>query len=105
MTVFNPEESLGYKLNLFEFKNFITDKQLNSIYNLNAFEHSDDMNYPLNDYFIFSSHNTYLTNHQLYGESNVEMYNYAVLEGCRLVELDCWVNNILRINKKLRINF
>jgi len=78
---------------LFEFKNFITDKQINNIYNTNAFEICDDMNYPLNDYFIFSSHNTYLTNHQLYGESSIEMYNYAVLEGCRLVELDCWVIN------------
>ena len=27
-----------------------------------------------------------------YGSSSVEMYNYAVLNGCRLVELDCWVN-------------
>lgn len=67
------------------------DKRLNNIYDLNAFEESDNMNYPLNDYFIFSSHNTYLMKHQLFGQSSVEMYNFAVLQGCRLVELDCWV--------------
>lgn len=70
---------------------------MNSIYNFQFLETSDDMSYPLNDYFIYSSHNTYLTNHQLYGESSVEMYNFAVLDGCRLVELDCWVSTIISI--------
>lgn len=32
------------------------------------------MDYPLSYYFVASSHNTYLTGHQLRGESSVEMY-------------------------------
>ncbi len=32
------------------------------------------MDSPLSYYFVASSHNTYLTGHQLRGESSVEMY-------------------------------
>jgi len=35
---------------------------------------NQDLDHPLPSYFISSSHNTYLTGHQLYGKANVDGY-------------------------------
>lgn len=45
---------------------------------------------PLNEYFISSSHNTYLLGRQVRGTSSVEGYISALIKGCRCIEIDCW---------------
>jgi phosphatidylinositol phospholipase C delta len=45
---------------------------------------------PLHEYFISSSHNTYLLGRQVAGQSSVEAYISALNRGCRCVEVDCW---------------
>ncbi|PNY26151.1 Phosphoinositide phospholipase C [Tolypocladium capitatum] len=45
---------------------------------------------PMNEYFVSSSHNTYLLGRQVAGQSSVEGYIAALARGCRCVEVDCW---------------
>ncbi|KAF2011276.1 PLC-like phosphodiesterase [Aaosphaeria arxii CBS 175.79] len=49
-----------------------------------------DRSHPLPDYFISSSHNTYLIAHQLYGKSSATAYETALYTGSRCVEIDAW---------------
>ncbi|EGY19167.1 1-phosphatidylinositol-4,5-bisphosphate phosphodiesterase delta-3 [Verticillium dahliae VdLs.17] len=52
-----------------------------------------DRSYPLPDYFVSSSHNTYLLAHQLYGNSCATAYETALKAGSRCVEIDAWDNS------------
>ena len=45
---------------------------------------------PLNEYFISSSHNTYLQGRQVAGQASTEAYISALRHGCRCIEIDCW---------------
>ncbi|OTA82737.1 hypothetical protein M434DRAFT_400912 [Hypoxylon sp. CO27-5] len=55
--------------------------------------HVTDRSYPLAEYFISSSHNTYLLGHQLTGKSSATAYETALNAGSRCVEIDAWDND------------
>lgn len=72
------------------FARFLMDKDNYAFVSERMAPDDSDMEQPLSHYYIASSHNTYLTGHQLKGESSVELYSQVLLTGCRCVELDCW---------------
>eukprot|EP00898_Chlorokybus_atmophyticus_P005052 jgi/Chlat1/5548/Chrsp369S05346 len=51
---------------------------------------TDDMTLPLYNYYIYASHNSYLTGNQLTSRSSSRPVVEALLAGCRIVELDLW---------------
>ncbi|CAN7950892.1 unnamed protein product [Ixodes pacificus] len=79
----NPEGFLGlpgFRDMLLSDDHNIFDKEHNHV--------CQDMNQPLNHYYIASSHNTYLVQGQLMGSSSVEGYIRALKKGCRCLECE-----------------
>ncbi|KAK5072984.1 hypothetical protein LTR64_000609 [Lithohypha guttulata] len=82
-------DGYGYQyIDFASFASFLTSKEC-SVYT-SPKKPRTSLDRPLNEYFINSSHNTYLTGSQYLGTSSVEPYVTALRHGCRSVEIDCW---------------
>ncbi|KAI9844672.1 MAG: Phospholipase C [Sclerophora amabilis] len=81
------DEDAAPRLKLGAFAAFLTSPRNPAL--LTA-RQSQTLDRPLNEYFISSSHNTYLLGRQVAGESSTEAYITALQRGCRCVEVDCW---------------
>jgi len=55
--------------------------------------HLTDESHPLPEYFVSSSHNSYLMAHQLFGISSAAAYEATLNVGAKCVEIDAWDND------------
>jgi len=71
-----------------DFKRYMSSEWMNALKDCGTDQELYD--HPMTEYFISSSHNTYLIGNQLYGHSTIDGYKVALLAGCRCVEIDVW---------------
>ncbi|MBZ3885196.1 1-phosphatidylinositol 4,5-bisphosphate phosphodiesterase epsilon-1 [Sciurus carolinensis] len=76
------------------FARFLMDKDNFASKNDESQENFKELQLPLSYYYIESSHNTYLTGHQLKGESSVELYSQDVVEA---IDRSAFINSDLPI--------
>lgn len=80
------DERGGVTMSFEAFRAFLASKQNSALVR----QPKLPLDKPLTEYFISSSHNTYLMGRQVRGESSVEGYIEALKKGCRCIEIDCW---------------
>ncbi|KAH3760283.1 phosphoinositide-specific phospholipase C [Pelomyxa schiedti] len=76
-------------MNIESFEAFLTSPQ-NDVFNPLLSQSHQDMSKPLSQYWIASSHNTYILGDQLRGRASVEAYIKCLKKGCKCIEIDVW---------------
>ncbi|CAF2729228.1 unnamed protein product [Rotaria sp. Silwood2] len=85
----STEAKLLGHLGIDGFTNYLLSPECD-IFNPSNRNICQEMNHPLNHYFIASSHNTFLLADQLKGPSSVDGFIHALMRGCRCLELHCF---------------
>jgi len=107
MELNRDESSLPVKeghLSKFRFVLFL-HHSINNAYNPDTLVLHQTLNQPMSQYWINTSHNTYLTGDQLQSTSSVEGYVRALRRGCKCLEFDCWDGDNMKDGTPLPVVF
>ncbi|UJR21175.1 hypothetical protein I4U23_024273 [Adineta vaga] len=85
----STEAKLLGHLGIDGFTNYLLSAECD-IFNPSYRSISQDMDHPLNHYFIASSYHTFLLADQLKGPSSVDGFIHALMRGCRCLDLHCF---------------
>lgn len=80
----NPYDTLQKYLSFYEFCSYCYRIDINYIVR----QPQPNKNLPITDYFIWSSHNTYLSGNQLTSDAKVERYLEDLNDGIKCMEID-----------------
>jgi hypothetical protein len=79
--------NISHGISVYLFSRFLYSN-INNVFHPRLRRIYQDMGRPLNQYYCYSSHNTYLTGNQLNSQSSVERYIEDLENGVRCVEID-----------------
>ncbi len=82
-------KSMDKQINRKRFEAYLHG-EMNEAYDPEKRRFRGPLDKPISQYWISSSHNTYISGNQLDSVSSVEMYMRALRRSCKCVELDCW---------------
>jgi len=72
------------------FEVYLMDSDNDAFDPRREFYKENNMHRPISEYWVNSSHNTYLTGDQFASNSSIDMYSSALYRGCKCLELDVW---------------
>jgi len=84
------ENAMGKYIDLDRFESYLKSSDNDVFDPAKEVFDQKSMNRPFSEFWIHSSHNTYLSGDQCKSMSSVETYMEALHRGCRSLELDCW---------------
>ena len=86
----STSEAGGEGITCLEFQQLLLSPANSAVCPVRSGLAEGELDRPMGEYWVATSHNTYAEADQLAGTSSDAMYRRLLLAGCRCIEIDCW---------------